>query len=77
MTITSYVLLNEQFCLANAGYETEKGIFGYGITTMGDYVASAQTVDDFPELFEGELVIPGIVIIELQISDFPPITPPA
>ena len=71
----NYILLNEQFCLAHAGYENAKGVFGYGITSDGDYVAAEQTIYDFPELFEGELVIPGIIIIELQISDFPPQNP--
>lgn len=69
--MSSYVILNQQFCDTHAGYTNQTGIFGFRVTTSGQYVASAQTITDFPELFQGELPFAGIIIIELEVSDFP------
>lgn len=66
-----YILLNQAFCTAHAGYMNEKGMFNFRTTLEGYYVAAEQTLIDFPELFEGELVIPSITIIVLEITDFP------
>ena len=66
-----YILLNEAFCTAHTGHTNASGMFNYGITLLGYYVAAEQTFIDFPELFQGELVIPGIVIIVLEVTDFP------
>lgn len=69
--MSSYVILNQQFCEANQNHSNETGFFGFRVTNSGQYVASAQTITDFPELFQGELPFAGIIIIELEVSDFP------
>lgn len=66
-----YVLLNKEFCEANQNAENSTGKFGFAVTTDGRYVASSQTISDFPELFQGELPFPGLIIIELDVTDFP------
>ena len=67
----NYLLLNEAFCTLNTGYSTPSGMFNFAITIDGDYVCALQTLTDLPELFEGELLIPGITPIALDVSDFP------
>ena len=70
-----YVLLNGAFCAANSGYSNDSGRCGFAVTITGEYVAAEQTIHDFPELFTGEILIPGINIIELAVTDFPQINP--
>lgn len=66
-----YLLLNQAFCQAHQGYTNSTGMFGYGITTGGDYVTAEQSLYDFPELFENDTYLFGLPIIELSTSDFP------
>lgn len=70
-TKSTYILINAEFALANKSYCNSKGCFGFGITTDNRYVCAANTVTDFPELFQGFLPFPGILIVELDINDFP------
>jgi len=74
--MSNYLLLNEAFCIAHEGYQNDTGTFGFGITVLGYYVAAEQTLYDFPELFENDIYLSGIPIIELEITDFPEPIPP-
>lgn len=69
--MSRYVLLNQQFCEANQNAENETGKFGFAITLANEYVCAEQTLIDFPELFTGEILLPGIIIIERSITEFP------
>jgi len=71
--MSDYLLLTKAFCQTNQNYSNSIGSLGYGITISGDYVASRKTYDDFPELFTGEIELPGISIVQLSPSDFPQI----
>ena len=46
-----YILLTKEFCETNADYQ--KGVcgFNYAITKDNRYVASANSLNEFPELF--------------------------
>lgn len=69
--MSKYLLLNQAFCEAHQGYTNSTGMFGYGITIQGWYVAAEQSLIDFRELFENSIYLTGIPIIELSVSDFP------
>jgi hypothetical protein len=73
MSKSNYILINQQFAQQHNGYQKGAAVFGYAVTLAGQYVVSSGTFDDFPELFEGQLSLPGIIVIELDSpSDFPP-----
>ena len=69
--MSNYLLLNEAFCLANNGYQNGTGAFGWRQTISGYYVAAQLTLYDMPELFENDIYLQGIIIIELEVSAFP------
>ncbi len=69
--MNNYILLNQAFCTLNNGHRTDKGQFFFRQTISGDWVCAEQSLYDFPELFQGEILIPGITIIQLSIIDFP------
>lgn len=67
-----YIVLNQAFCNAHQGYGKDGNYFGFAITNNGDYVAAEQTLTDFPELFENDVYLFGIPVIELDsTTDFP------
>lgn len=66
-----YIVLNQEFCTANSGYENDNGMFFFRQTISGHYVAAEKTLYDFPELFENDTLLFGAPVIALEISDFP------
>jgi hypothetical protein len=49
----AYVVLTQTFCEQYKGYTVGANSFNYAITVNGLYVASSNSVNEFPELFEG------------------------
>ena len=66
--------MNQAFCLAYPDHTSADGLlrFAYAVTLLGYYVAAENTLNEFPELFENDIYLSGIPIIELSTSDFPP-----
>lgn len=71
MAASKYILINQPFALAHAGYTRDGLSFNYAVTLLGYYVCSENTLTEFPELFENSIYLTGIPIIELNTSDFP------
>lgn len=69
--MSNYLLLNQAFCQAHRGHSNDTGLFGFAVTLLGYYVAAEQTLYDFPELFENDTYLQGIIVIELATTDFP------
>lgn len=62
-----YVILTEQFCNENNGYTRDNLTFGFSTTIAGQYVASVNSLNEFPELFTGI----SFSIVPLGKLDFP------
>lgn len=68
----TYIVVNQAFCQAHEDYTDAKGNkFGYAVTTEGLYVTSANTMDEFPELFENSPYLYSMPYVELTVDDFP------
>lgn len=72
MATSNYLLINQAFAEAHAGYNRDGLYFNYGITLLGYYVCAENTLTEFPELFENDSYLTGLPIIELDTADFPP-----
>lgn len=68
---TYYIELPKEFCKEHAIYQNGVRRFNYAVDSFGRYVASANTLHDFPELFENiaDNDLPEVLI--LRPSDFP------
>lgn len=62
-----YIILTEAFCLQNAGYKRDNLVFSYAVTLGGAHVTSVNSLNEFPELFDGV----AIDVLPLAKSAFP------
>lgn len=46
-----YLLLSKSFCEEHKDYCVDNNCFNYAVTVDGWYVASSNSLNDFPELF--------------------------
>jgi hypothetical protein len=67
----NYVIINQSFALAHQGYTRDDLRFNYSITLDGDYVCSANSLDEFPELFENSPYLFFLAVVSLSLSNFP------
>lgn len=68
----TYIVVNAAFCQAHEGHTSPNGNqFGYAVTSDGLYVTSANSFDEFPELFENSPYLYSMPYVELTVEDFP------
>lgn len=62
-----YLLINKDFAESNQGYHIGSNYFNHAITLQGQYVCTAQSMIDFPDIFVGT----DFDTLELTLADFP------
>lgn len=62
-----YIQLPKDFCLKNKEYKEGASEFGFSQGNDGIYYASVNTLNEFPELFDGV----EIVIVSKEKNEFP------
>jgi hypothetical protein len=62
-----YIVLTEAFCIQYENYTRDNLVFGYSTTNIGQLVTSVNSLNEFPEIFEGI----DLSIVILTKSDFP------
>lgn len=62
-----YLKLTKEFCEKYTGYCINESCFNYAVGLDGEYYVSVNSMNDFPEIFEGV----DLVVVLKNINEFP------